>query len=322
MTHVPIVAISNNKLAFALATLFTQLLQTKKPDTFYELNALVTPDFLPSHIDKITSLAQQFAHHCHLNIVKMTDDLPQFANHSDHVPDMATYKFYLAEKFPQYQKIIYLDTDLVIFQDLTPLYQTDLNQKYLGGVQSLAFYLNSRHLAAQLGINHLANYINSGVLLMDLAAIRHHQLEHQCRQLVGSFPDTVDQHIINKVYHQHIQLLSPQWNVFNFQQHLYQSDLALIGMTPAQQSTVLHQPAIFHYTGCPKPWQYYNLQFGLIWYRAYLASPYGSEPLVLEFCADAAGQGKPTNWFTKIYYRCRATLALKRRWRQIFGAQH
>lgn len=57
-------------------------------------------------------------------------DIKQLA----HVPLASLLKFDICDLIPQYDKLLYLDGDIIVRQDLSELYQTDLNDNYVAGV--------------------------------------------------------------------------------------------------------------------------------------------------------------------------------------------
>ena len=167
---IPVVAISDNKLAFALATLFVNLMEVKDKETFYELNAVVSPDFSEDNIVKLKSIERQYKD-CSVRVVVMDHRFDNIKNQTGYIANACAYKMCLSEIFPEYHKVLYLDTDLLIFRDLCELYKTDMGENYIAGVFSLDHYLQRRELKELLQIPDLLTYVNAGMLLVTLALI-------------------------------------------------------------------------------------------------------------------------------------------------------
>lgn len=76
--------------------------------------------------------------------------------------------------FPQYNKAIYLDADTVVTDNIAELYQIDLKNNLVGGCLD-TFIANDKTLTKYAenatGVA-VMSYINSGVLLLNLAAFR------------------------------------------------------------------------------------------------------------------------------------------------------
>lgn len=290
--RIPVVAISDDKLAFALGALFVNLCETADKDTFYELTALVSPDFGTENQTKIESIAVRYSGRCSVQIIRMDSRFDKIKNETGYIANACAYKMCLAEVLPEYDKVVYLDTDLLIFRDLSALYQTDLGDNYIGGVFSLEHYLNRRELAGLLQIPDMASYVNAGVLLFNLKKIREDGIEAKLQTLIGSYKDSVDQHIFNKICYGHIAFLNPQWNVFQSSKNLFQSDRVLIGMTRGECKRISEEPWIFHYTGQQKPWLFYNIDYAWIWLTYYKKTPYVGDALSLAFYGKREAGGR------------------------------
>ena len=275
--NIPIVVISDNNLAFSVGTLFVNLMETKKEDTFYELNLLVTPDFTEENLSRIKSIEDTYTNKCKINIIVMDDRFNDITNKTKHISNACAYKFCIPEKFPQYDKILYLDTDIIVFEDLEELYSVNPEDNYIAGVFSLHHYLRRRELIKLLEIPNLLKYVNAGVLIFNLDKIRKDNIVSEAVELIGKFDDSIDQHIWNKVCFPNIKLIEPKYNVTKTNDREYQKDeVGLLAFTPKELSQI-SSPVIYHYTGAFKPWNTLNVRYGIIWLRYYFMSPYGHE---------------------------------------------
>ena len=94
-----------------------------------------------------------------------------------HYISLATYyRFLVSEKLQEYDTCLYLDSDIVVKQDITPLINEPLNDNWLMGVRNYfsrerepEFY---KQRCKDCSIDTLDNYLNAGVLLMNLRAFR------------------------------------------------------------------------------------------------------------------------------------------------------
>ena len=281
--RIPVAAITDNKLAFALGTLFINLMETKNESTFYDLYAILSPDVTEDNIAKIKLIEDKYKDKCSVNIIQMDSRFDNIKNKTGYIANACAYKMCLAENFPQYDKIVYLDTDIVVFEDLSELYNTELGNNYVAGVFCLEHYLTRPELPQKIGIPDLVGYINAGILVLNLKQIREDKIEEKEQALIGTFDDSVDQHILNKICYNRIIHVHPKWNVFQSGEIPYNSSAALIAMTKKEQDEVLSQPAIYHYTGSDKPWNMYNLKYSVIWQRYYKKSPFSDTVLALNY---------------------------------------
>ena len=58
------------------------------------------------------------------------------------LPVTSCYRFILADLLPSLDRIIYLDVDTLVLRDLTELWRTDLEGKFIGVVKDALINLN------------------------------------------------------------------------------------------------------------------------------------------------------------------------------------
>ena len=333
--RIPVVAIADNKQAFAIGSLFTNLVLTANKNTFYELNAVLAPDFTNGNIKTLLSLQNEYSEKCKINVVRMDTRFDNIKNKTGHIANACAYKMCLAEVLPQYDKVVYLDTDTIVFNDLQEMYETELGDNYIGGVFSPGYYLTKRDLIVKLDIPDMDMYVNAGILLFNLQQIRKDNLEPKLQELIGSFDDSVDQHIFNKVCYGRIKLLPFKWNAHQSFPHVYQSSLFEIFSTSPMRTEILDTPAIFHYTGLKKPWLYYDLKYSYLWYQYFKKSPFAdsfilnrqaSHPEIFarqaKLTLETVSSDELPSYKTlalQFFYKVRGSLKLKKRLKSLLG---
>lgn len=173
------------------------------------------------------------------------------------------YRLFIASLFPQYNKVLYLDCDLVVLGDIAKLYHIPLGECILGAapeqyVQNTAEF---RHYAREaLGVdpNH---YVNAGVLLLDLEAFRRHNIEQAFIRLITEYDFDLldpDQAYLNYLCRGRIRMLPNGWN---------KEPMPLPCEGPKN---------IVHYALYKKPWQYDDVPDGeYFWYYAERSPFYG-----------------------------------------------
>lgn len=105
--------------------------------------------------------------------------------------------------FPQYEKIIYSDVDVIFVDDISELYDINLNDNYVAAVKGpLVKYIEYElsHLKEEHYEKLKDSYFGSGILLMNLKKIREENLELEMMEIIKD--DTIikrwpDQDIIN-----------------------------------------------------------------------------------------------------------------------------
>ena len=186
-----------------------------------------------------------------------------------HISTAALLRTQLPNALPQLDRVLYLDADIIVRRDIAELYRSDLGDKPVGGVLDLGMYMRLRRESvhgdpalgdyfARLGLNlHQSPYVNSGVLLMDLAALR--AFEFSARALAfskarGAELITMDQCLINTLLSGRIALLDPRWNAFCHVLHQPRRHHYLPRRLRADLKLQQSEPWLVHYTGPNKPW--------------------------------------------------------------------
>lgn len=128
------------------------------------------------------------------------------------------FRLMLPEMLPNLNKIIYLDADLFVNRDVKELWDIDVSNYFVAGVRD---YGTCHHTfmpyPVQEGIVNRQNYINAGVLILNLDKIRRYgNMKNQSIQYLIDNPDSslFDQDALNVIYKDSILLLDEKWNSF------------------------------------------------------------------------------------------------------------
>lgn len=78
-------------------------------------------------------------------------------------------------------KVLYLDTDTLVVNDISDLWNYDISEYYIAGVKD--FGIEERGNLEELGIN--GKYINAGVVLFNLDKMREDNVEEKCFDLIN-----------------------------------------------------------------------------------------------------------------------------------------
>ena len=169
---------------------------------------------------------------------------------------MTYYRLFIASLFPQYNKILYLDCDIVVLGDISELYHIELEDHILGAVSD-QFVSNTNefklYVEKAIGIapNH---YVNAGVLVINLEQFRKNDIEKQFIRLITEYDFDLldpDQAYLNYLCRDKILYLPNGWN-----------------KVPMPLDCEGNKN-IVHYALYKKPWQYNDVIDGnYFWYYA------------------------------------------------------
>ena len=178
-----------------------------------------------------------------------------------HFSVVTYYRLFIASLFPQYDKVIYLDCDLVVLGDISELYHTELNDNILGAapeqyVQNTDEFRTYARMA--LGVDP-DDYVNAGVLLMNLTEFRRNKIEEKFIELITEYDFDLldpDQAYLNYLCKGKIHVLPNGWN---------KEPMPLV---------CEGKKNIVHYALYKKPWQYDDVMDGEYFWNYAKGSPF------------------------------------------------
>lgn len=165
------------------------------------------------------------------------------------------FRLFIPAMFPQYDKGIYIDSDVVLTDDIAKLYDTDIGDNLIGACNDLSI-ADIPPLVAYtenaVGVKK-TEYINSGVLLMNLKKLRENDFEGHFLRLLNEYHfDSVapDQDYINAICNGRIYYLNERWDAM-----------------PNDNKPPLKSTSLIHYNLFSKPWCYDDIMYGDIFWK-------------------------------------------------------
>lgn len=160
------------------------------------------------------------------------------------------FRLFIPQMFPEYDKGIYIDSDVVIPHDLAELYNTDIGDNFIGACNDMSIVDTPplvSYVENAVGVK-MSEYINSGVLLMNLAKLREACLDKRFLELLNEYHfDCIapDQDYLNAMCNGKIHYLDTAWDAM-----------------PNEAKPENPDPCIIHYNLFSKPWCYDGVQYG------------------------------------------------------------
>jgi lipopolysaccharide biosynthesis glycosyltransferase len=218
--------------------------------------------------------------------VKVTWD-DSLVDRVDHLPNTwtaisrATYaRLFLAEVAPQdAERVLYLDTDLVVRRCVGDLFDSDLNGSvalavpdgrvpFVSASWGVPWWYEAGRSADDLNFN-------AGVMLIDLAQWRRLDVSTAALAYLtdGRHYTGQDQEALNATLAGRIMPVDPRWNQ---QTHIFTKDFeAILPYTREVVSLIKTEPWIVHFSTPEKPWMYGNDHpFAHEWFRCLDETPF------------------------------------------------
>lgn len=181
-----------------------------------------------------------------------------------YVPVTTYYRLVCADVLDDIDKCIFLDSDVVVDTNLSELYMVVLDGFFFAGARDL-YLISNPNIAAQClkkyQISDFKNYINCGILVMNLAEIRSKGIQEQLYAEMKNDNLWMDQDVINRVCRGKIRILDWTWNhVTCFSGNSYKWH---IGETSRE-----NRGEIYHFCGPLKPYRNRYIPYAEIWWKA------------------------------------------------------
>ncbi len=178
---------------------------------------------------------------------------------SNHVSLSSFSRLFAARLLPDtIDKILYLDSDIIIQGSLKQFWESDMKKFMVSGVHSV--YSQNTNRAIML--KNRDAYVNAGVLLINLKRWRDWQVEKKFIDFARVFNGKVpveDQGILNGVLCKHIKLAHPKYNYTPaYHENDYKNLKKLWNREVYVEEIVAEakeNPVVLHYASEDKPWQ-------------------------------------------------------------------
>lgn len=228
-----------------LAVVLHSLIERLRPGAAAKLY-LIHEGFPPETIDLIGSIVETEA------VVASPEQIAA-APHRGRFPRQAAYPILLPELLPSsVERVLFLDVDLLVMDDVSELWETDLEDHVFGAAPDGAVPKCSAARGVkgwrELGIPEHSAYFNCGVLLIDLPRWRERELTPRIHDYLRKTErvDFLHQEALNAVAWNDWRPVDRRWNLLaSLDGRSYQSP----------DRTEWRNPGIVHFAGRMKPWR-------------------------------------------------------------------
>lgn len=256
---VPLVIAFTPNYFVPAATTLKSLLDASSADDRYEVICLVSEEIPQRQKDKLAGLAGENISFRYINLAGRLQGVYVDPRYSE----AASFRLLLPEILPEYDKVLYIDCDVIIRNNLATLYRdTELGDNLLAAVYEAPIEHQGERWAA-LGCDP-HRYFNSGFLMMNLKQMR---LEGTSRKLIdglkSDYLEFPDQDVLNQVCQDRVLALNPIYNsIRTFFLPQYKADF--LKQYSEEDWKAVQQHGTIHYTG-GKPWNILSVKFGEWW---------------------------------------------------------
>ncbi len=255
LPEVPIFFATDDNYVPFLAVAMTSLLVNASKNHFYKIYILTT-SLKREYAEQLQLIVKDCApDNASLDFVSLRDEMEksQGAFHLRHYYSRETYcRIFIPRFFPQYEKVIYLDCDIVVTGDISELYNTDVGDNLVAAAPEEVmadFDVYGTYVEKALGISR-NKYFSAGILLINAELYRKENIEGKFIELMNRFVFRVtqDEDYLNVLCKDRVKWLPLEWN---------KSAYAVEGRAKFDSTKL----KIIHYKINWKPWHYDNVLY-------------------------------------------------------------
>lgn len=184
-----------------------------------------------------------------------------------YIPVASYYRLYISSLLPD-DRCLFIDGDMIVKQDLTQIYNIDLEDYYAAGVKDLGVqchFTEYQDYARYLGIPDMHTYVNAGFMTYNLKKMREDGIDKQMIDAINRGYKYMDQDIINKFCYGRIKLLPLKYDYFTeYFNSVTKEELS--GYSARELEGIEHEIAVYHFVGIFKPWVCTRLEINQIWW--------------------------------------------------------
>ena len=183
----------------------------------------------------------------------------------DYYSKTTYYRLFISEMFPELDKALYLDSDMIVLGDISELYNHDIGENYVGACNEQAMVqtdVYGTYVEKCIGLDR-NKYFNAGMLLINCAQFRKQKILDQFIRLLHeySFVVTQDEDYLNFICKDKVFWIENSWNVETYGEIKYSETTA----------------KIIHYLMVGKPWHFKDVPFAEIFWNYAKQTPFCEE---------------------------------------------
>lgn len=230
-----IVLAADNAYLIPLETTIKSVLYHNRDVDFYILNSDIAPEWFKL-LGRKMEVVNSTIHNVHFD-----KELFEGYKTGPHL-NYASYFRFFATEVVESDKVLYLDSDIIVTGELSTLFEIDLKGYFIGAVDDVYAYEGRK------------SGFNSGVLLMHVAKWKEHSIVNSLLELAAGQNQAVhlgDQSILNIYFEDNWLALDKTYN--------YMADVDIYRLDQKCERLDDNPPVIVHFASHDKPWNTYSI---------------------------------------------------------------
>ncbi|MFD0697769.1 FkbM family methyltransferase [Paenibacillus sp. GCM10027628] len=236
---------------------------------------------------KITNLINNYVN-CSVIFSNFDETTSQYikalSGASEHYSVATFFRLELVTRFPEIDKIVYLDSDVIILEDISNLYDLDIGDNYSGAsidYSMLGNYYSQNKLPVldnqtvsnyynQIGFNKHDSYFQAGIMVFNLKKMREDNISEKIFELCKNVYYFQDQDVLNIAFQGKNFDIGYNWN---YESREWREKEWVLSFLPDEikkkfnNSLIIQKPSIIHFSWKRKPWVDPSSEFASVWWK-------------------------------------------------------
>lgn len=220
--NVAVAIVSSNEYAPFAAVVIASIIANASEENNYDI-VLLTNDMYWRNIWRIEKMSENLEN-VSIRVLDISKMIENFSFYTwAHFTSNTYYRLLTPDVFCNYEKVIYLDSDIVVNHDIAELYKTDITGYYVGCAYDthVVSYCTRKPALEQreynkktLGLTNPEEYFQAGVSIFNVKKIQEDFEDgYLLKQAVQHKLKWLDQDLLNMLFQGHIKRLPNKWNV-------------------------------------------------------------------------------------------------------------
>ncbi len=258
---IPIFFAADDAYSPFLGVSIVSLRENASKNYFYQIYILNT-GISEQYRKNLDLLNCDYLHIDYVDVSEKLEVISERLHTRDYYSKTTYYRLFIADMFPEYDKALYLDSDITVLGDISEFYNIDIANNWVGAISDDVVNTGPEfveYAAKVLGVP-VPNYFNAGILIMNLKKFREVNFLDKFADLLSKVKFSVaqDQDYLNALCVGNVHFINKKWNRMPIPDPSFdESELCLI-----------------HYNLTAKPWHYNNILYGEYFWKYAKKTPF------------------------------------------------
>ncbi len=247
LNKIPIFFAADDAYMPFLAVALQSLIENSSKENYYLIKVLYT-NVSEENQEKIKKYERENVNIEFVDLNYYIEEVKDKLYTRDYYSKSTYFRLFIPDLYPQYNKVLYLDSDIVVLADIADLYNIDIEDNLVAGVPDGAVQtvpIFQEYVEKVVGVADYKNYFNAGVLVMNLDELRRFNFQKKFLYLLETVKFSVaqDQDYLNRFCKGRVKIVDSGWD-----------KMPIPGLDVKEEDIKL-----VHYNLSNKPWHFDNI---------------------------------------------------------------